>query len=123
MCAGEKWDAVAPPDTFNFYHQLGNVAIIGYNGAPSADGWSTNQPFFQEACAWVGAQPGLDVVTLVGHWDEPKMGAKENGDVPGAYKQIRTMPGCDKFEVEKTRLERSRTPQPRQSLPRTLRNQ
>ena len=71
----------------------------------------------------MGAQSGLDVVTLVGHWDEPKMGAKENGDVPGAYKQIRTMPGCDKFEVRKTRLERGHAPHPRQSLPHTLGNQ
>jgi hypothetical protein len=59
-------DCAAKHENMNFYQQLGNVAIIGYTGAST---YSELLPFLEEACAAVGAEPSVEVVFLVSHWD------------------------------------------------------
>ena len=55
-----------------FYHQLGNVAFLGYSGAY---GLSAILPAMKEACAWLPAQQGVEWAVLLGHWDFGNYGA------------------------------------------------
>ena len=55
-----------------FYHQLGNVAFLGYSGAY---GLSDILPAMKEACAWLPAQQGVEWAVLLGHWDFGNYGA------------------------------------------------
>jgi hypothetical protein len=79
-----------------FYNQVGNVGFIGYSGKYEPE---ELMPYFEEACQWAGAQEGLDVLMLVGHWWRANMGAiGETGSVTGAYEAIRHLDGCHQFD-------------------------
>ena len=59
-------------------------------------------PYFKEACAWAGRQPGLEVALLVGHWDHADAGALgRTGSVPGAYEAIRGLKGCAALDARR----------------------
>eukprot|EP00327_Prymnesium_parvum_P011018 CAMPEP_0184383876 /NCGR_PEP_ID=MMETSP0007-20130409/7479_1 /TAXON_ID=97485 /ORGANISM="Prymnesium parvum, Strain Texoma1" /LENGTH=483 /DNA_ID=CAMNT_0026730539 /DNA_START=53 /DNA_END=1504 /DNA_ORIENTATION=+ len=78
-----------------FYHQIGNVGIIGFSGAYTLDELS---PLMKEACAWLPTQPGLRLAVLVGHWDKPGAGATVDTAAPSMYEHVRSLPGCDAFD-------------------------
>jgi hypothetical protein len=49
-----------------FYNKMGNVGFIGYSGAYSFDDMKN---YFSEACSWAAEDTSLDVLLLVGHWN------------------------------------------------------
>lgn len=82
----------ASPDNSRFYQQLGNLGIVGQSGAFTLEEY---RPFAAEACAWLGAAPGVEVGVIVGHWDIAGMGSQKDMDVPDFFDHVRTLPGCD----------------------------
>jgi hypothetical protein len=81
------------PDISNFfwYQQIGNVGLVGQSGAYSLE---DTRPFMVEACAWFGAQPGLALGVLFGHWDQREMGAETGMAMPQWYLEMTALPGC-----------------------------
>ena len=63
---------------FFFYHSLGNLGFIGYNGGATAH---AQLAYFTEACAYMGrARPAA--VLLLGHWNDASSGCPSGADVP-----------------------------------------
>jgi hypothetical protein len=85
-------------DNSLFYHQMGNVAFIGYSGAYGLDAL---MPAMREACAWLPTQRGVDWAVLLGHWDFGNLGATPETASPGMYEHVRSLPGCDGFEAKR----------------------
>eukprot|EP00403_Amphidinium_massartii_P014192 CAMPEP_0178419796 /NCGR_PEP_ID=MMETSP0689_2-20121128/25796_1 /TAXON_ID=160604 /ORGANISM="Amphidinium massartii, Strain CS-259" /LENGTH=440 /DNA_ID=CAMNT_0020041247 /DNA_START=86 /DNA_END=1405 /DNA_ORIENTATION=- len=86
---------VAAMDNFFWYNQVGNVGLIGQSGAYPLE---EARPFMQEACAWLGQQPGLKVGVLLGHWDIGGSGAPNEMAMPEWYEEMSALPGCAEFE-------------------------
>lgn len=82
-------------DNSVFYHQMGNLGLVGFSGAYELD---EVLPRMAEACAWLPKQTGLKVAILVGHWDKPNDGASNDSYVPGMYEHVRTLPGCRELD-------------------------
>jgi len=80
---------------FFWYNQIGNVGLVGQSGAYSYD---EQKPFMAEACAWLGAQPGLEVGVLLGHWDDPGLGASAEMAMPQWYTEMAALPGCAELD-------------------------
>jgi len=80
-----------------FYNQVGNVGIIGQSGAYSL---AETKPFMEEACSWLGTQPGLEVAVLFGHWDTGGLGAKKEMDMPQWYTEMAALPGCAELDAK-----------------------
>mmetsp|Transcript_72608 Transcript_72608/g.151574 ORF Transcript_72608/g.151574 Transcript_72608/m.151574 type:complete len:493 (-) Transcript_72608:163-1641(-) len=87
----------AAESNFIWYNQIGNLGMIGQNGAFGLD---DTRPFLQEACAWAANQEDMDVLVLFGHWDVSGMGAEGDMAMPAFYSEVAAMPGCDKFEAK-----------------------
>jgi len=84
----------------NFYVQIGNVAIIGYTGA---EPFASLAPFFSEACAAVGAEPTVQVVFLVSHWDDASgvTGGHADSTTPAAFRGIIELEGCRQYHEKR----------------------
>ena len=53
-----------------WWSKIGNVAYVGFSGAYS---FEVMEPYFREACAWLGeAKP--QVAFIVGHWNQVRTG-------------------------------------------------
>jgi len=93
-------DCAAKHENMNFYQQLGNVAIIGYTGAST---YSELLPFLEEACAAVGAEPSVEVVFLVSHWDNAGgvTGGHNDSATPAAFARLITLDGCKQFHTKR----------------------
>ena len=93
---GQGQKCVAAQENFNFYSQLGNLAFIGYTGASS---YAELEPFFEEACAAVAAEPTVAAVFLLSHWDTAggKTGGEEDSTTPGAFSRVMNVSGCREF--------------------------
>lgn len=84
-------DTLPPLSNFFFYHQIGNVAFIGYSGAyPYED----TVPYFEEACSWaVSVDPA--VVLLLGHWNgDGGDGCDSDMSVPNAFHELLDIDAC-----------------------------
>lgn len=92
-------DCAAKHTNMNFYQQIGNVAIIGYTGAASYDELA---PFFGEACAAVGAEPSVQAVFLVSHWDDASgvTGGHADSTTPEAFSRVMRLDGCKEFHAK-----------------------
>ncbi len=92
----------AKASNMNFYQQLGNVGIIGYTGALN---YADLQSFFEEACAAVGAEPSVDVVILVSHWDTGGgvTGGFNDSTTPAAFSRVMKIDGCQQFHARQVR--------------------
>jgi hypothetical protein len=90
-----------PPAIANsfWYNQVGNIGFVGQSGAYSLE---ASYPFMEEACAWLSNQPGLDLVSLVGHWDLNDMGAADSMDMPNWYQRMAKLPGCHELSKRGT---------------------
>mmetsp|Transcript_52716 Transcript_52716/g.171437 ORF Transcript_52716/g.171437 Transcript_52716/m.171437 type:complete len:490 (+) Transcript_52716:415-1884(+) len=86
---------LAAEDNFLWYNQVGNLGMIGQNGAFSLD---ATRPFMQEACNWAATQPSLEVLVLFGHWDTPGLGASTEMSMPAWYTEMAALPGCSEFD-------------------------
>jgi hypothetical protein len=84
------------PDNSFFYHQLGNVGLIGLSGAYSV---GEIRPRLEEACAWLPRQFGLRLAVLLGHWDHGDAGATDLTDMPGLYDLAKSMDGCRELDA------------------------
>jgi hypothetical protein len=82
---------------FFWYNQIGNIGFVGQSGAHS---YADLQPLMREACTWLGAQPGLKVAVLVGHWDVEGLGATKQTAMPAWYMEMAALPGCAEFEAK-----------------------
>lgn len=79
-----------PASNFFFYNQLGNVAVIGFNGANKYDDISS---YLDDSCEWASSiNPAL--VVLLGHWNVDNDGCTDGSDVPTVYKALMTNPKC-----------------------------
>jgi len=77
---------------FFFYNKIGNVAFIGFSGGHTL---TATKPYFEEACAWLGAQSEKPAMALlVGHWNSGGMGCEADMTVPAAFNEIKVLPGC-----------------------------
>mmetsp|Transcript_96324 Transcript_96324/g.257602 ORF Transcript_96324/g.257602 Transcript_96324/m.257602 type:complete len:328 (+) Transcript_96324:528-1511(+) len=81
----------ASPDNSRFFHQFGNVGIIGQSGAYTLEDYGA---FMKESCQWLVNTKGIEVGVLVGHWDVGGMGAGDDMDVPSFYDELVAVPGC-----------------------------
>eukprot|EP00929_Paragymnodinium_shiwhaense_P093833 TRINITY_DN5413_c0_g1_i11.p1 TRINITY_DN5413_c0_g1~~TRINITY_DN5413_c0_g1_i11.p1 ORF type:complete len:524 (-),score=78.94 TRINITY_DN5413_c0_g1_i11:324-1895(-) len=73
-----------------FYHMLGNLGFIGYNGAATT---AQLDPLLRQACQYFGAsQP--DAVFLLGHWDAKTYGCQTGSDTPDVRTRLLSMDGC-----------------------------
>jgi len=76
-----------------WYNAYGNVAFIGFSNAFD---WNANQPYFEEACAWVQqAQPEL--VVMMGHWNSVDHGCATTMDTDDVYTRVRQISGCSEL--------------------------
>eukprot|EP00448_Togula_jolla_P000430 CAMPEP_0170614856 /NCGR_PEP_ID=MMETSP0224-20130122/25027_1 /TAXON_ID=285029 /ORGANISM="Togula jolla, Strain CCCM 725" /LENGTH=420 /DNA_ID=CAMNT_0010940549 /DNA_START=240 /DNA_END=1502 /DNA_ORIENTATION=- len=78
-----------------WYHQIGNVALVGQSGAYSLE---ETRPFMEEACEWLSEQPDLELAVLLGHWDVPGMGASDEMAMPTWYSEMAAESGCAKLQ-------------------------
>jgi len=77
---------------FFFYNQVGNTGFIGYSGAHS---YESMVPYFQEACNWATANANtIDVLLLVGHWNNDGDGCDSASPVPTVFTEIAALPEC-----------------------------
>ena len=77
------------------YHQIGNLGVVGYSGAYTL---GETKPYMKEACAWLGAQQGMDVAMIVGHWDTDGLGCDKTMAGPMFYEEMKVLPGCDALD-------------------------
>ena len=100
LIPGSGAKCVAAQDNMNFYHQIGNVAIIGYTGAST---YAELTPFFEEACAAVGGESTVSVVFLVSHWDTAAgvTGGHDDSTTPAAFSRVIKLEGCKQFHEKK----------------------
>merc|ERR1719453_1433747 len=98
--SGDGAECAAAQDNMNFYQQIGNVAIIGYTGAST---YAELTPFFEEACAAIGAEPTVSVVFLVSHWDDASgpTGGEASSTTPAAFSKVMKIDGCRQFHEKK----------------------
>mmetsp|Transcript_25450 Transcript_25450/g.80977 ORF Transcript_25450/g.80977 Transcript_25450/m.80977 type:complete len:501 (-) Transcript_25450:201-1703(-) len=78
------------PANFMWYHKLGNLGFVAYNGAAT---WSETEPFLREACAYFDAHPA-SFVFLLGHWNEATDGADRGMEAPAVRRAMLDLPGC-----------------------------
>lgn len=81
---------IPPGSNYFYYHQLGNVAFIGYSGAHK---YEEMQGQFEEACSWAQST-NPDVILLVGHWNSDGDGCESDMTVPAIYSSITSLPAC-----------------------------
>jgi 3',5'-cyclic AMP phosphodiesterase CpdA len=80
-----------------FYHILGNLGFIGYNGGATAQ---VQLAYFKEACAYLGsADPAPLSVVLLGHWNDASSGCPAGADVPEVHQLLTTLPGCEALRI------------------------
>lgn len=96
---GQGARCVAAKENFNFYQQIGNVGVIGYTGASA---YAELDTFFKEACAAVAAEPTVQVVLLVSHWDTAggATGGAKDSTTPGAFSRVMKLAGCSAFHAK-----------------------
>ena len=88
---------VAMSNTFS-YHQVGNAGFILYSGFYS---YNQTKPYFEEACAWADAAVGLDVLILLGHWNDESDNCAPGMSVPAVHVRLGSeVPGCMALELE-----------------------
>ena len=61
-----------------WYNIVGNVGFIGYSPAYV---WEDQKAFFEEACAFMGKQSGVDLLMLQGHWNKYGAGTEDAMDM------------------------------------------
>lgn len=81
------------PDVSNsvWWHAMGDLGFVGYSGAYT---FAEVQPYFAQACEWLGAL-NANATFVVGHWNDAGMGCDADMDVPDVFAAISAMPGCD----------------------------
>jgi len=89
---------------FFWYHQLGNVGLIGFSGAGD---FERSKPWLREACASfdqdVLATSGIrpQTIYLIGHWTKSgASGCSAHMGTPDAYAYVIQLPGCDHGNVK-----------------------
>jgi len=97
---GKGWSRVAPSENFNFYHQMGNLGLIGFNGGVEG-GFAEIQGFFEEACSFMAEQDDVKTVMVMSHWDVEGSGAAADTSTPGAYDKMKTLPGCKELDAKR----------------------
>eukprot|EP00397_Hematodinium_sp_SG-2012_P029732 GEMP01031438.1.p1 GENE.GEMP01031438.1~~GEMP01031438.1.p1 ORF type:complete len:335 (+),score=48.36 GEMP01031438.1:452-1456(+) len=87
-------------ENFFFYHQIGNLGIMGFSGAHE---WNETKPLFEEACQWFRRQKGLRVVLMLGHWDINNFGSPDKMDTPDVFNLLSNQTSCKSY-IEQRRL-------------------
>jgi hypothetical protein len=81
-----------PTSNYFYYNQVGNIGFIGYSGAHT---WEDTESYFESACTWAAATPGIDVLLLLGHWHSDGSGCEADMTVPAVYQAIASIPACE----------------------------
>jgi len=79
---------------FIWYHTVGIVGFIGFSGAAN---YNDSKQYFEQACSFMGASSGAEVLFLLGHWNKCGSGCSASMTVPNVYMTLSKMNGCDKF--------------------------
>jgi hypothetical protein len=96
--SGVSYDSKNLPAADNFIigMQLGDMAFFGFSGA---HGWQATEPHARAFCEHMGASETVNVINVLGHWDEPNMGCQGDMHVRKVTEKMRAMPGCSQKRV------------------------